>query len=81
MIRMTLLLMAGIVGAMLAWGDNEGLPQGSDSGSDVAATRAADSPGLLSRVCLKRRKPTKQCQNAPRWAMNVAPLKSRWRQP
>lgn len=50
MIRMTLLLMAGIVGAMLAWGDNEGLPQGSDSGSDVAATRAADSPGLLSRV-------------------------------
>ena len=50
MIRMTLVLLFGIGATMMVYGNDNGVPQGSDTGG-VSVTRLdTEQPGLLSRV-------------------------------
>ncbi|WP_099826145.1 SH3 domain-containing protein [Oceaniglobus indicus] len=51
MIRLTLLLIAGLAVTMYAFGQNPDLPQGSDPGGPPEVTRTnSDDSGLLTRV-------------------------------
>ncbi|WP_226782202.1 SH3 domain-containing protein [Oceaniglobus trochenteri] len=50
MIRMVLLLMLGIGATMVIYGNDAGLPQGSDAGTLASNTPESNGPGILTRV-------------------------------
>ncbi|WP_108484710.1 SH3 domain-containing protein [Oceaniglobus ichthyenteri] len=50
MIRMTLVLLLGIGATMMLYGNDNGVPQGSDAGGMAVTQSNGNTPGLLTRV-------------------------------